>query len=536
MGNRVLAIALDGFEESLALSLMASGQMPALAALREKSARFGLDHESAQFTGLAGEHVSSGLSPQRAGRPSVVYFDKGSYGVWQVGAQCTPFPAALKARTVVFDIPYFDLGKAPQVTGVTAWGGHDPGTDFRSSPDGLADELLARFGPYPASRWIYGFAWPSAERCRTMGDALTAGADLRARAVQWLLTERFPDWDLAMVGVSESHSALEALWHGIDENHPLHGHPSAAAAGEGIASVYRAIDRLIGDLATTFPDAAIVVFSMHGMGPNESDVPSMVLLPELLCRYMLGKSVLVQNPSWNGSGDGVPILGEDDNWSVKTKVPRSPVRRFLDSAAKRMPARLRGGVRRSPGGGAEIGTAGRTDSIDWLPGARYQPLWHEMRAFALPSFYDGRIRINLEGREGQGLVSLDNYDAVCDEIEQMLAECCDPATGVSVVDRITRNGGDDPRELGPWSGDLDVMWTQNVLAFDHPRVGRIGPVPYRRTGGHTGDWGMAYLCGPDIAPGDLGQRSAFDVIPTLIDLLGEDAGAKVCGRSLLPAV
>ena len=60
---RVLAIGLDGLELTLVERLIAEGEMPALAELRRRAARFRLDHGSAQRTGLAWEHVASGLSP-----------------------------------------------------------------------------------------------------------------------------------------------------------------------------------------------------------------------------------------------------------------------------------------------------------------------------------------------------------------------------------------------------------------------------------------------------------------------------------------
>jgi hypothetical protein len=78
-----------------------------------------------------------------------------------------------------------------------------------------------------------------------------------------------------------------------------------------------------------------------------------------------------------------------------------------------------------------------------------------------------------------------------------------------------------------------VVWRGAALGFDHPEHGRIGPLPYRRTGGHTGPYGMAYLAGEGIVARDGGVRSSFDVAPTIIDLLGESAAAAVSGRSLL---
>ena len=331
--ERVLVIGLDGYELSLADAMINSGQLPALAKVREKSTRFLLDHGSARETGLAWEHVSSGLSPNDAERWSAIYFDKETYKVWQEGPLFAPFPSQIRRNTVVFDFPYFDLSRARHVYGAVAWGAHDAGTEFVTNPSDLRDELLESFGPYPASEWIYGFAWPSSERCQTMGDALAEAVALRTKIALWLLKERFSDWDLALIGVSESHSALEGLWHGVDERHALHSHSSARAAAEGVHKVYRAIDRLVGSLTSEFEDAAILLFSMHGMGPNRSDVPSMVLLPELLHRYAFGRTFFAQPESWTLAADGVPILGEKDDWHVATPDLRSTRRRIRDQLA-----------------------------------------------------------------------------------------------------------------------------------------------------------------------------------------------------------
>ena len=78
-----------------------------------------------------------------------------------------------------------------------------------------------------------------------------------------------------------------------------------------------------------------------------------------------------------------------------------------------------------------------------------------------------------------------------------------------------------------------VIWRGVVTALEHPRLGLIGPVPLRRTGGHTGPHGMAYLAGTSLEPGDHGVRSSFDVVPTIARLLGVEP-PRVSGQSLLP--
>ena len=102
-----------------------------------------------------------GRSPEAADRWSAVDFDTNTYAVWHSGTSLPPFPAALQARTVVFDAPYFDLHQAPTVRGVVNWGAHDPGVAIGACPGELVDELHSRFGLYPARDVMYDVVWPS---------------------------------------------------------------------------------------------------------------------------------------------------------------------------------------------------------------------------------------------------------------------------------------------------------------------------------------------------------------------------------------
>jgi hypothetical protein len=301
--------------------------------------------------------------------------------------------------------------------------------------------------------------------------------------------------------------------------------------------VYHATDRLVGELADAFDDATTVVFSMGGMGPNRSDAASMFLLPELLYRHAFGRPLMQQPPAWSAAPGGIPLLGAEGSWSghVNSLIPQpepGPSRGALRRAVSRVtPESLKRIARRAMRGPEQRHRL----TVGWMPAMRYRAHWSAMRAFALPSFYDGRVRVNLAGREGQGRVAVSEYLETCDEIEALVRACRDPLTGESVVDYVERPAnGRDPRSLGVTESDLVIVW-RGSLAFDHPSLGCIGPVPFRRTGGHTGPFGMAYLRGRDIVPGDRGVRSSFDVVPTLVELLGASLPSGLSGKSLLGA-
>ncbi|MEO5573962.1 MAG: alkaline phosphatase family protein, partial [Gammaproteobacteria bacterium] len=378
--RRVLMIGLDGYEASVGDAMMAAGQLPALKCLRERSACFLLDQGSAKRTGLSWEQFSSGLAPGTGGRWGAVDFDPKSYAVRQQDTLLSPFVTSFSSSIVVFDVPYFNLENAHRVQGLVNWGAHDAGVKPSSRPASLQQEITSRFGTYPAKNWLYGFVWPSAEKTQIMADALVRATEVRSKAARWLLTERLPEWDLGIVVVSELHSAIESLWHGIDPHHPLHDLPSSSPAGKGVRAIYCAVDKLVGELTEAIPDVAIVLFSLNGMGANNSDVSTMVLLPELLYRYAFHKPY-IQPIDWPIDKKGIPIFSNEQGWESEMRVavagqPPASRNRLLKKG-RRIAGRLahrflpRSVTRYLPK--ASIG-------LDWMPAARYRHYWPDMRA------------------------------------------------------------------------------------------------------------------------------------------------------------
>jgi predicted AlkP superfamily phosphohydrolase/phosphomutase len=535
-----MAIGLDGLEATLAERFMAEGEMPALANLRKRAACFRLDEGPALRSGLPWEHVASGLLPHEGGRWGPVEFDPASYTAWQGGAEFEPWWAKTDLRVVVFDPPFVDLRRARNTQGIVAWGAHNAGTVGISRPESLLDEFVQRFGNYPAAEWQYGTPWPSAARARRMGEALSRAVDVRSQAAQWLASERFPEWDFFFVVASELHSGIEGLWHGVDTGHPLNTHPSASASAAALLDIHRALDRMVGQLVNIAGDAVIVVFNMGGMGPNCSDVQSMVLLPELLYRHAFGQPLLAIPPEWSANPKGLPILDEHDSWETAKAswVPEPPnSQRATDTVrtfARRLPKPVKDLLT-----GARSWTAERRkrrrplrQDLNYMPCYHYRHHWQRMPAFALPSFLDGRIRINLRGRERDGIVELSGHEETCRTLETLVGECRDPRTGEPAVATIERARTANPLALGSSESDLLIVWRDVAAAIEHPRLGLIGPVPLRRTGGHT-PHGIAYVAAPSLDPGDRGVRPSFDIVRTIVQLLGVEPTARIGGKSLL---
>jgi len=538
MSHRVLVVGLDGWDHGHEERLRAEGELPNLAALSGRSARFLIDTQGKQLDGLDWEHFLAGGGLEATHRSCAVDFDPSDYAAWQRSAGVAPFIKDLPVRSVIFDVPYLDLARTPSTRGVVGWAGSDFGMDEpQARPDTLTRWIQSNVGTYPATAWLDTVAWPSVEQSVAMGRHLVDGIETRREAARRLLTERMPDWDLAMVVVTETHTAAEAFWHGVDASHPLNDHPSARPSAAALRDVYRATDQLIGALIECTGAEHVVVLALNGMASNRFDVPSMVLLPELLTRWSCGQQFLTVPPAWTASPGDVPLLAATgpswtdacDGWLGRSAPTSGRPGRLLHRIRNRIAPR----PSRPDRHGSHTSPHEDRISLAWHPAMHYQSLWPQMRAFALPSFAAGHVRINLQGRERDGIVEPSDYGPVCDEVVELLCACTNPATGRSVVKSVARASETNPHGLDRADPDLRVVWDEAVCAFAHPDHGLIGPVPFRRTGDHMGTGGFVNFAGPDIAAGDRGVGTVFDLAPTIAGLTGEKSSAALPGRDLL---
>ena len=256
-----------------------------------------------------------------------------------------------------------------------------------------------------------------------------------------------------------------------------------------------------------------LLFSMHGMGANDSDLPTMLFLPELLYRRSFGSHLFEARADWKATLEAIPeklpMLGKEESWSHAVRTCMG-----------------------------ETGVESEPVKLDWMPASLYRRFWSRMEAFALPSYYDGRIRINLAGRERDGLVALADYPAKLDELCALLQEIRNPRSGGSVIRSIERPVAADPLNADETQADLVILWSDAPLCFFHESFGLIGPAPYRRTGGHSGGHGIAWFSSPQVLRGPSqidGAKiaSAFDIMPTVITLLGHPIPQGISGRSLM---
>jgi predicted AlkP superfamily phosphohydrolase/phosphomutase len=147
--------------------------------------------------------------------------------------------------------------------------------------------------------------------------------------------------------------------------------------------------------------------------------------------------------------------------------------------------------------------------------------WSRTRIFCIPSLYTGQFRVNLRGREPQGLVGPgEEYERVLDDLAEDLEQLIDPVTGRAAIKTVYRTAelfGCDPPEIMP---DLFAEWQEAehfVERVVHPR-GELsqGKTEFHRGTDHS-PCGFLAAAGPDItAHGDCGEMCPLDLVPTLL--------------------
>jgi predicted AlkP superfamily phosphohydrolase/phosphomutase len=162
--------------------------------------------------------------------------------------------------------------------------------------------------------------------------------------------------------------------------------------------------------------------------------------------------------------------------------------------------------------------------------------WNRTVAFAIPSAYFGLVRVNLRGREPEGIVAPGSeYRSVLDQLTEDLEQLIDPETGEKAVVQVSRTTelyDCEPHDILP---DLFVNWKPGryMSRVSHPRTELLQRKPdFFRRSDHS-DRGFFAAAGPGIGPvGQVGCADVLDLAPTFLALLGQPVPGYMQGRPL----
>jgi predicted AlkP superfamily phosphohydrolase/phosphomutase len=153
--------------------------------------------------------------------------------------------------------------------------------------------------------------------------------------------------------------------------------------------------------------------------------------------------------------------------------------------------------------------------------------WSATRAFAIPLAEGAQIRVNLAGREPEGIVHPGAaYERLLSEISDVVTEIVDDDTGVSLVESVVRVGDMIGGPVGDVLPDLVIKWKpESPRRVRSPLLGVFDVSTTDLRSGQHNDTGFLMGTGPGIAPSGRPElssevRSLIDIAPTVLSRLG----------------
>lgn len=468
-GPKVLAIGIDAAEATLVRQLIDQGELPALCSLLKDGQWLRVASPAHIGSGAVWPTFMMGVEPTTHGMYSEWSWIPEAMGLTRYhGRNLTPFWKSLAQQDVsigVFDVPFALPVGVSRGFEVCEWWAHDAtGAGLQAGPNQiLALVKQAPTHPLSANRFV-DTTPDNLTNLKELTAACVEGVRLRGALARRLIRETQPD--LSLMVFPEIHHAGHQMWHTIEPLHQFYdGRKINGDRSPLLKDAYREVDQQIaGLLKLAASDAAIMVFALHGMRPAFG-FPS--FLGPLLCER--GFSHL---ESWTSQ-----------TWNRRALSLLASAKRTTPDSLKNLYYKL-----------TPTATTHKLARPTMLP--VYD--WKTTRAFSLPTDQYGWIRVNLAGREAQGIVSVDQYDETCGQLENMLLALT-TENGESLVRDITRTAGSAASALSNPLPDLVVHWEDaafsSPLRIKNSKV-RAEPVGKKSTGQHASEGFCIYRGNP----------------------------------------
>jgi predicted AlkP superfamily phosphohydrolase/phosphomutase len=486
----VVLLGFDAGDPELIERWASEGRLPALARLMARGSWARTGGPELLFEHGIWLSLFSGVSIARHGFHFFWQPRPGTYELELVrgaDAGTAPFWAHLRGtERAVFVMDPPDTSPVRGIPGmqVSEWATHShyPPLTLAAEPPEAADQVERLFGPREPIGETIG---SGADDDRRTLDRLLARTGRKGACVRALLAER--SYDLVVAVFAEAHTGGHQVWE-YRRDAKGDGPRPSADMGDGLLRLYEAVDREIGAIVDALPPTAdVFVVSSVGL---QSQYP-IEGLTEALCRGLGYQAAPAAGPERRRSPLDV----------LRGLIP-TPIR---DALSRRLPFEVQ----------ARLFSQKFVGATDWSRTTAYAP----------PGYYTGCVRVNLRGREPQGIVEPGAaYDEVLDRLEADFHALTHPETGEPVVARTVR-----PRELfgaavHPALPDLYVSWRAHdrpLLRVLHPRAELTQPRHHFHRGSHHTVDGFLVGAGPSVrAAGRMPEVSPLALAPTLLSLLG----------------
>ncbi|RPJ57707.1 MAG: hypothetical protein EHM23_19680 [Acidobacteria bacterium] len=517
-GQRVLFIGLDSADAVLIEQWEKDGFLPNIARMRAggTSGRMGTTAEILHVS--AWPSIFTGVTPDKHGLYHAYVMNPGDQSPTRPKPDKTPSPFFWRQlsdagkRSIVMDA--FMTCPLQNFNGsqIVEWGTWSWFSEPTILPSRLKGEIEAKFGDYPAPEHSKVGTMPDS---RWFRDALIAGVEKKTQVIKWLMQKE--EWDLFLAVYGETHAAGHYLWHLHDASYPSHPKDVDPSLRNALRDVYVAIDRGIGEILKQVDNQTTVfLVSGDGMGPNYSASHVLEqLLKEMRMMATTGDAGDTQKGSRVGSGFNSKHLLSRIRKMIPQSIRTTVSQTFFSHSMKEKLA------------------------LKWLTAGI---VWEKTRAFLISNANEGYVRVNLKGREPQGIVEPGaEYGQLVEELARVARTLTNPATGKRAAQAVHKT---DDIFKGPCRShlpDLIVNWdpeakvTDELLAAEFGRIKTKEPgygiVPFY-VGNHRPN-AFAVVTGPNVPEGEqLEDGHILDLTPTILTLLGLDAPEYMDGKVL----
>jgi len=483
--------------------LLADGRMPTLADLRSRGKWLDLATPATHFPAGSYATLYSGLDVADHGMYYAFQWSPSHQRVRWRGEFPQPLMvwerlARAGKRALVVD-PYECL--PPGVTEGVVLAGHQLVNVMSlprwTSPPAVEKDVNRLFGRPREVNEVFGQPTP-----RDLVDArrrLLAATDrVPELALHFLRRDRF---DLLWVNLLAGHLGGHLFWNLSQLDGYEVDDATRALLEPALDDIYVQMDQAVGRILAEIPDADVLVCSPMGMGVNMSRVD---LLPGML------EAVLSSNGHVRTESRAERFL-----WSLRSTVPMR--------ARAKVASMLHGPLTR------EITMRLSSLGVDWA----------KTPVFMLPSDHFAQLRLNLRGRERDGIVDPGAADELVDRIRDGLMSFREAGGAQTVVsvDR-TRDVLADGKYLDLLP-DLIVRWNDEPSnGVDHVSSSRYGDV--RRPGAGSGRSGAhtahawALVVPQSLSHADTDEPRLVDIAATVCQALGVEPDG-LPGKPLLVA-
>ncbi len=476
--------------------LLEEGRLPVLAGLRARGQWVDLETPATHFPASSYFTLYSGSRVADHGMYHAFQWSAGEQRVRWRGEFPGPIAvwervAAAGKRTLVID-PYESLppGRLNGIA-VSGWQFLNVMSLHRWSVPGTADsELRRKFGRPQRLEEVFGR--PTPRRLVALRRLLLEATERVVDAAEHLL--RRDSYDLVWVSFLASHLGGHMFWNLSELDVDRLDDATRTLLEHALVDLYEQIDQSLGRVVAALPDDAdIIVTSPLGMGENMIRVD---LLPGML------EAMLAVNGTVPGKR--AESRAERFLWRLRGAVPVE--------ARARVAAALQGRLTR------DLTMRLSTLGVDWT----------KTPAFVLPSDHFGQIRLNIRGRERDGIVEERDADALVDQIREGLLSFRDPDGEPSVADVVrTRDVVGEGKRLN-FLPDVVVRWTDRpssgVDGVSSPQFGDVRRVGTGsgRSGSHLPEACAVIVSSSSLAPHE--RPHVIDIAPTVCSALGVDPG------------